>query len=103
VGVEVLHRLQARSARHVLHGDARLPGDMAADVPGENAGIGIVAATRGRADHDGDRLELDGRLRLRRVGYGREHHRHRYARPWLAHRLAQSGQATNSYGTWVGP
>ena len=49
-GVEIAHRRHAGGARHVLHDDVRIAGDVAAVVPRQHARIDVVAAAGGIAD-----------------------------------------------------
>ena len=72
--VEVVRGLERARARHVLHHDGRIAGDVLADMAGENAGIGVVAAAGAVADDQvdglaavevGDRVLRAGRWRQR--------------------------------------
>ena len=54
--IEVAHGREAAGARHVLHDDVRLAGDVVADVAAERAGVEVVAAARREADDNRDRL-----------------------------------------------
>src|SRR5262249_18709572 len=63
--VEIIGRLEAARARHVLRDDRRLPGNMLAEMARDQTPVEIVAAACGVADDDGDgpaRKELLDRL-----------------------------------------
>ena len=86
--VEIAHRGQAPGARHVLHDDGRIAGNVIADIARQHARIIVVAAGRREADHDGEELALveivGARLRHKRQ-HGHQHRR-KTKRPALDHR-----------------
>ena len=68
-GGGVLHRIEARGARHVLHDDVGIARDVAAEMPRQHARVVIVAAAGREADHDANGLALvEGCDVLRRGG-----------------------------------
>ena len=60
--VQIFGSLHAARARHVLHDDVGLSGQMLADVPGDSATIDVEPAAGIGADHDGDGFALIGAL-----------------------------------------
>src|SRR5262249_29741953 len=77
--VEAVRRLDRAGARHVLHDNGRVSGDVAADVAAERAGVEVVATARGVADHQVDAapaVEVGHGVRLR--ANAGAHERQRY-------------------------
>jgi hypothetical protein len=58
----MLCSLHAAGARHVLHDDVGLPGQVLAYVPSQGATIDIETAARVGADYDSESLALIGAL-----------------------------------------
>ena len=72
--VEIIGELERARARHVLHHDRRIARDMPAEMAGEDAGVGVIAAAGAIADDQvevlaaievGDRVLRASRLRQR--------------------------------------
>ena len=57
--LHVPHQPPAAGARHVLHDDIGIAWNVAAPVPRQHAGIGVVGTAGGRADKDRDVLALE--------------------------------------------
>ena len=67
--VEEVRGFQAAGARHVLHDDIGLAGNVASDVARERAGVEVIAAARRIAEYEVDvpaGVELGGALSMRR-------------------------------------
>jgi hypothetical protein len=60
--VQIFGSFHAARARHVLHDDVGLSGQMLAHVPGDSAAIDVEPAAGIGADHDGDGFALIGAL-----------------------------------------
>ena len=72
--VDIVRDLHAARAGHVLHDDIGMPGDMLAEMPGEDACRGVVPAAGAKADLQGNLLalvEIRDFVR-RRLGHGDE-------------------------------
>ena len=81
--IEPVGKAQAAGAFHVLHHNGGVARDVTADMPGEHAGIEIVAAADAVADVKLDVLafvKVGGTLRLRHRGQGNHDRNRRQAR-----------------------
>ena len=95
-GGGVFHRIEARGARHVLHDDVGIAGDVPADMARQHARVVVVAAAGREADHDAHGLALvEGCDVLRRGGRRVERARAEPQRRQQSHRFLRTHSRDN--------